>query len=104
MPNEHYGPGLSAEGIVEFWRAGERYLVRQWESGQAIRRSVLASIDNSFFPKKRPTAMSLSPEIKVENGLGQPRAFRMRRDVQRDSRCPRLLEGGAVVTSTRTRQ
>jgi predicted hotdog family 3-hydroxylacyl-ACP dehydratase len=68
-PDEHYGPGMSAEGIVEFC-AQAAILCEAMESGGAVRRGVLASIDDFVFPGAAVVGDALETEITVKAKMG----------------------------------
>jgi predicted hotdog family 3-hydroxylacyl-ACP dehydratase len=73
-PNEHYGPGLSAEGIVEFC-AQTAILCEAMGSGRSIRHGALASIDDFVFSRQASVGDVLVAEIQVKTRLGNLALF-----------------------------
>ena len=68
-PNEHYGPGLSYEGIVEFC-AQAAILCEAMASGGAIKQGVLASIDDFVFTAEAAVGDVLVAEITTKTKFG----------------------------------
>jgi predicted hotdog family 3-hydroxylacyl-ACP dehydratase len=73
-PDEHYGPGLSYEGIVEFC-AQAAILCEAMASGGAIKQGVLASIDDFVFNKEAAVGDALVAEITVKTKFGNLALF-----------------------------
>jgi predicted hotdog family 3-hydroxylacyl-ACP dehydratase len=73
-PDEHYGPGLSYEGIVEFC-AQAAILCEAMASGGAIKQGVLASIDDFVFYKEAAVGDALVAEITVKTKFGNLALF-----------------------------
>ncbi|HUI92304.1 MAG TPA: hypothetical protein VLX68_08665 [Chitinivibrionales bacterium] len=73
-PDEHYGPGLSPEGIVEFC-AQSAILCEAMASGGAIKRGVLAGIDDFFFGKAAAAGDELIAEITTKTKFGNLALF-----------------------------
>ena len=73
-PDEHYGPGLSYEGIVEFC-AQAAILCEAMASGGAIKQGVLASIDDFVFNKEAVVGDALVAEITTKTKLGNLALF-----------------------------
>ena len=68
-PDEHYGPGLSYEGIVEFC-AQAAILCEAMGSGGAIKQGVLASIDDFVFTREAAIGEALVAEITTKTKFG----------------------------------
>ena len=68
-PGEHYGPGLSCEGIVEFC-AQSAILCEAMASGGLIKQGVLASIDDFVFYKEAAVGDALVAEITTKTKFG----------------------------------
>lgn len=68
-PDEHYGPGLSYEGIVEFC-AQAAILCEAMGSGGAIKQGVLASIDDFVFTREAAVGDALVAEITTKTKFG----------------------------------
>lgn len=68
-PDEHYGPGLSYEGIVEFC-AQAAILCEAMASGGAMKQGVLASIDDFVFNKEAAVGDALVAEITTKTKFG----------------------------------
>ncbi len=68
-PHEHYGPGLSAEGIVEFC-AQAAVLCEAMGSGRAMRQGVLAGIDDFVFFRHVTAGDVVVADIRVKTRFG----------------------------------
>ena len=68
-PNEHYGPGMSPEGIVEFC-AQAAILCEAMGSGGAMKQGVLAGIDDFVFSGSAAAGDELEAEITVKTKFG----------------------------------
>jgi len=68
-PNEHYGPGLSREGIVEFC-AQAAILREALESGGPLSRGILASIDDFAFTRVASVGDLVEASIAVKTKFG----------------------------------
>jgi|WetSurMetagenome_2_1015567.scaffolds.fasta_scaffold00645_11 3-hydroxymyristoyl/3-hydroxydecanoyl-(acyl carrier protein) dehydratase len=67
--NEHYGPGLSPEGIVEFC-AQAAILHEALAAGGAMKKGVLAGIDDFIFPGAAAAGDVVEAEIIVKTKFG----------------------------------
>jgi 3-hydroxymyristoyl/3-hydroxydecanoyl-(acyl carrier protein) dehydratase len=66
---EHYGPGMSSEGIVEFC-AQAAILCEAMEAGGAMKKGVLAGIDDFTFQAAAVAGDKLEAEITVKTKFG----------------------------------
>ncbi len=73
-PDEHYGPGLSAEGVIELC-AQAAILREAVESGKAMQRGVLASIDDFRFFSSAQAGDTVEAEVSVKTRLGNLALF-----------------------------
>jgi predicted hotdog family 3-hydroxylacyl-ACP dehydratase len=73
-PEEHYGPGLSYEGIVEFC-AQAAILGEAMAANGAIKRGALASIDDFTFVREAAVGDVLSAEIVTKTKFGNLALF-----------------------------
>jgi predicted hotdog family 3-hydroxylacyl-ACP dehydratase len=71
---EHYGPGLSREGIVEFC-AQSAILSEAIGTGAAVRQGVLASIDDFTFSLTPAPGVALVADIETKTKFGNLALF-----------------------------